>query len=58
MEKIINRRNWPATAYMKAVDDWTAACYFAVFCPLVEYCIVIFLTKKAEWEKMVGKVKK
>ena len=47
------RTNWPQTAYMKEVDVWTAACYIAVFCPLIEYCIILFLTKTAEWERKV-----
>ena len=35
---------------MKAIDYWTAGCYVTVFSALLEYCIVLYLIKMAEWE--------
>ncbi len=49
------RKDWPPTSYMKAIDVWSTGCYFTVFSALVEYCIVLFLVKKAEWERKVLK---
>ncbi len=48
-------KDWPLTSYMKAIDIWTAGCYFTVFSALVEYCVVLYLVKKAEWERKVVK---
>ncbi len=41
---------------MKAIDLWTLGCYIGVFYALAEYCIILFLTKKSEWESEFGKV--
>ncbi len=38
---------------MKAMDYWTTGCYFTVFTALVEYCIVLYLVQKAEWERKI-----
>ena len=35
---------------MKAIDLWTLFCYLGVFYSLTEYCIVLYLTKRTEWE--------
>ena len=44
------RSSWPNTSYMKATDLWTLFCYLGVFYSLTEYCIVLYLTKWADWE--------
>jgi len=38
---------------MKAIDTWTAGCYFTVFAALAEYCLILYLTQRAIWEKKV-----
>ena len=35
---------------MKATDLWTLFCYLGVFYSLTEYCIVLYLTKRSDWE--------
>ena len=41
---------------MKAVDYWTSGCYFTVFTALIEYCLVLYLTKRGEI--VANKIKK
>jgi hypothetical protein len=52
-----NRGSWPKTSYMKAADIWTLFCYIGVFCSLAEYCVILYLTKKPNWETDMAKVK-
>ncbi len=40
---------------MKAIDFWVGGCYCTVFSALSEYCVVLYLVKKAEWERKVQK---
>ena len=47
------REDWPTTTYMKSIDVWTTGCYVTVFVSLVEYCLVLYFTKKSPWEKKV-----
>ncbi len=49
--KFIFRAKWPTTAYMKAADIWTSGCFCTVFAALAEYCLVLFLVERAQWEK-------
>lgn len=35
---------------MKAADLWTLFCYIGVFYSLAEYCLILYLTKKSDWE--------
>ncbi len=52
------RKDWPLTSYMKAIDMWTTGCYFVVFTALIEYCIVLYLVKRADWERKIMKHKR
>ena len=52
------RRDWPQTAYMKAIDPWTVCCYLTSFLALAEYCIVLYLTSRSDWEMKVVTYKK
>ena len=46
--KFISRTDWPPTATLKAIDLWCGCCYLVVFSALVEYCVVLFLTREGE----------
>ncbi len=37
------RVDWPPTTTMKAIDYWSAICYYVVFTALVEYCVVLYI---------------
>ena len=50
-----SRTKWPLTTYMKAMDYWTTGCYITVFTALIEYCVVLYLVQKSEWERRVSK---
>ena len=52
------RRDWPQTAYMKAIDPWTCFCYLTSFFSLAEYCVVLYLTSRSNWEFKVTSHKK
>ena len=43
---------------MKATDLWTLFCYLGVFYSLTEYCIILYLTKYADWEIELRELKK
>ena len=37
--------DWPQTSYLKAIDVWTIFCYLGAFFCLIEYSVVLYLTK-------------
>ena len=39
------RNDWTKTTHMRAIDVWVVLCYVGVFYALMEYCIIIYLTK-------------
>ncbi len=44
---VFYRDNWPPTNSLKAIDYWTGICYLLVFAALTEYCIVLYLSRRA-----------
>ena len=55
---MIIRSDWPDIATFNAMDVWQIACYLTVFASVVEFCLVIYLTKAASWEETLIKTKK
>ena len=45
-------------ATFNAMDVWQTVCYLTVFFSVLEFCLVIYLTKKASWEDGLGVGKK
>ena len=39
---------------MRAIDVWVVLCYIGVFSALVEYCIILYLTKSSILEQKLG----
>ena len=39
------RDDWPQSAYMNSMDVWQIMSYLNVFFVLVEYCLVLWLSK-------------
>merc|ERR1712228_586518 len=39
------RNDWTKTTHMRAIDMWVILCYIGVFSALMEYCIILYLTK-------------
>ena len=39
------RNNWTKTSYLRAIDVWTVCCYLGLFYTLIEYSIILALTK-------------
>ena len=35
---------------MKAIDIWTSGCYLVVFICMAEYCSILYLTKRSDWQ--------
>ena len=52
------RKQWPSTSYMKAIDIWTSGCYLVVFICKLEYCTILYLTKRSDWEVKARSIKK
>ena len=42
---------------MRAIDVWVVLCYIGVFSALVEYCIILYLTKSSILEQKLGSEK-
>ncbi len=38
---------------MKATDVWTLGCYMTVFATVAEYCLVLFLVERTQWQQRV-----
>ena len=47
---LLYRGDWTKTSHMRAIDVWIVLCYIGVFSALIEYCLVLHLTKMALWE--------
>ncbi len=45
------RSGWPVTARLKAIDYWCGGCYLTVFAALIEYCLVLYLTREQREEE-------
>ena len=39
----------PQTSYLKALDIWMVVCFVFTFLVLVEYCLVLYLSKTKDW---------
>ena len=44
------RGDWIECSYLRAIDIWTILCYINVFAALLEYCVVLYLTKAEKLE--------
>ena len=42
---------------MRAIDVWVVLCYIGVFSALVEYCIILYLTKSSILDQKLGSEK-
>ena len=40
--------NWPKTDILKAIDVWAILCYAGAFFCLIEYSVVLYMSKKKE----------
>ena len=56
--RLLCRSGWQSIADFTAIDVWMIACYLTVFICVFEYCIVIYLTKKAVWEETFNQRRK
>lgn len=45
------RNSWPNTPYIKSIGYWVLLCYISVFYCLLEYCVVLSLTKRGTTAK-------
>jgi len=45
-----SRGDWTKTSHLRAIDVWIVLCYIGVFSALIEYCLVLYLTRVALWE--------
>ena len=54
------QKGWPDTAYLKAIDVWVIMCYSAVFYSLLEYTIILSLSKVkiriVDWIERVSRI--
>ena len=39
----------PRTSYLKALDIWLVVCFVFTFLVLVQYCLVLYLSKTNDW---------
>ena len=39
------RNDWTQTIHLRAMDIWVVLCYIGVFYALMEYCLILYLTK-------------
>ena len=51
--KFIFRDDWPVSANWNAMDVWQILCYHNVFFVLVEYCVVLSLSKGITLESIM-----
>ena len=51
--KFICRDDWPVSANWNAMDVWQILCYHNVFFVLVEYCVVLSLSKGITLESIM-----
>ena len=42
---------------MRAIDVWVIFCYIGVFSALMEYCVILYLTKTSIFDKKSAQVK-
>ena len=49
---MINRDDWPKSAYMNSMDAWQIISYLNVFFVLVEYCLVLWLSSATPLEEI------
>ena len=40
-----DRNDWTQTIHLRAMDIWVVLCYIGVFYALMEYCLILYLTK-------------
>ena len=52
------RNMWPPSNNINLMDVWQILCYLNAFFCLIEYCIVIYLTRSASWEETIGHLSK
>jgi len=51
------RNDWTKTTHMRAIDVWVIFCYIGVFSALMEYCVILYLTKTAIFDQKSAQVK-
>merc|ERR1712228_878979 len=51
------RNDWTKTTHMRAIDVWVIFCYIGVFSALMEYCIILYLTKTSIFDQKPAQVK-
>ena len=42
---------------MRAIDVWVIFCYIGVFSALMEYCVILYLTKTSIFDQKYSKIK-
>ena len=42
---------------MRAIDVWVIFCYIGVFSALMEYCVILYLTKTSIFDQKYAQVK-
>ena len=52
------REQWTRASYLRAIDVWTMGSYILCFYTVIEYCIVIVLTKADRISSDQSKIKK
>ena len=50
-----SRSNWTKTTHLRAIDIWVILCYIGVFSALMEYCLILYLTKDSILDHKFGK---
>ena len=50
-----SRSNWTKTTHLRAIDIWVILCYIGVFSALMEYCLILYLTKASILDHKFGK---
>ena len=50
------RDNWTKSPNLRAIDVWVILCYVGVFYCLMEYCIVLHLTKRQKTMALATKI--
>ncbi len=47
----------PRTSYLKALDIWLVTCFVFTFLVLIEYCVVLYLSRASDWYEDLKRVK-
>ena len=52
-----NRNDWTKTTHLRAIDIWVVLCYIGVFSSLMEYCLILYLTKTSILDGLMNSTK-